>query len=94
MIFPVFLSVVHVVHNQAADLPQLLADAVAQLRELVSDFELIVVDNASTDDSVAVLKSLTDERGLPNLPISADLCPDAGSRFRHRILGRIGECAW
>lgn len=71
MIFPVFLSVVHVVHNQAADLPQLLADAVAQLRELVSDFELIVVDNASTDDSVAVLKSLTDERGLPNLQIYA-----------------------
>lgn len=45
-----------------------VADAIAPL---VSDYELIIVDNASSDDSVGTLKRLTSESGLPNLQVYA-----------------------
>jgi glycosyltransferase involved in cell wall biosynthesis len=70
-VYPVFLSVVYVVRNQAGDLAELLKFASAQLSELASDHELIVVDNASTDESIAVLKTLTGQEGLPNMQVYA-----------------------
>jgi len=69
--FPVFLSVVFVVRNQARDLQAILKDAAAVMGTLVSDYELIVVDNASEDDSVSELKQLAGESGLPNLQVYA-----------------------
>lgn len=69
--FPLFLSVVFVVRNQSRDLGAILKDAAAVMGTLVSDYELIVVDNASEDDSVAVLKGLAGEQGLPNLQVYA-----------------------
>ncbi len=69
--FPVFLSVVLVQRNQAKELYTLLYDAETIISNLVSDYELIIIDNASNDDSVSVLKSLTNENGLPNLQIYA-----------------------
>ncbi len=69
--FPVFLSVVFVVRNQSANIEQLLSYAVASIAALVSEYELIVVDNASNDDSVSLLKKLTGEDGLPNLQVYA-----------------------
>lgn len=69
--FPVFLSVVFVVRNSSRQIEAILSDAVARISPLVSDYELIVVDNASVDDSVAVLKTLTGEAGLPNLQVYA-----------------------
>ena len=36
---------------------------------LVSDYDIIIVDNASDDDSIFVLKTLTGGGGLPNLQI-------------------------
>jgi len=69
--FPVFLSVVLVVRNQSRSIEKLLTDAADGLAPLVSDYELIVVDNASDDDSVAVLKNLTGESGQANLQIFA-----------------------
>lgn len=64
-----FLSVVYVVRNQSAQLQQSLQRASQLLQELTRDHELIVVDNASTDDSVAVLQQLTSASGLPNLQV-------------------------
>ena len=69
--FPVFLSVVFVVRNQARDLAQILRDATSTVSSLVTDYELIIVDNASVDDSITVLKELTSEGGLPNLQVFA-----------------------
>lgn len=69
--YPVFLSVVLVVRNQAAQLEQILSDADQRLAALASDYELIIVDNASADDSVGELKRLTQEDGLPNLQVYA-----------------------
>jgi hypothetical protein len=69
--FPVFLSVVFVVRNQARDIEPILMDAASVLSTLVSDYELIVVDNASEDESVGALKQLAGDRGLPNLQVYA-----------------------
>ena len=69
--FPIFLSVVLVVRNQSKELYSILSDSATLISALVKDYELIVIDNASNDDSVAVLKNLTSESGLPNLQIYA-----------------------
>lgn len=69
--YPVFLSVVYVVRNRAGHLEDILETTVSQLGALVADYELIVVDNASDDDSVQVLKRLAGETGLPNLQVYA-----------------------
>lgn len=69
--FPVFLSVVFVLRNHSAHIKKLLSDATTAISSFVSDYELIVVDNASDDDSVSVLKNLTGENGLPNLQVYA-----------------------
>lgn len=69
--FSVFLSVVLVVRNQSNLLHSILIDTTAAIGHLVSDYELIIVDNASEDDSLATLKELTGEDGLPNLQVYA-----------------------
>jgi glycosyltransferase involved in cell wall biosynthesis len=69
--FPCFLSVVFVVRNQSNEIEKILTDAASVVASTVSDYELIVVDNASDDDSISVLKRLTDENGLPNLQVYA-----------------------
>jgi len=71
MNYQIFLSVVLVVRNQSSDLGRSLGDISASLSELVCDHELIIVDNASEDDSVSVLKKLTTEVGLANLQVFA-----------------------
>ena len=69
--FPIFLSVVMVVRNQGNQLDALLTDITNSIQRLASDYELIVVDNASTDDSVDQLKMLTAEGKQPNLQVYA-----------------------
>jgi glycosyltransferase involved in cell wall biosynthesis len=69
--FPIFLTVVYIVHNQSEKLNLLLKRTVLQLNEMVSDYELIIVDNASTDKSIEILKSLTGQEGYPNIQVYA-----------------------
>lgn len=71
MFFPVFLTVVFVVRNQSERLEKLLTEAADELAAITSDYELVIVDNASQDDSVAVLQRLTGENGLANLQVYA-----------------------
>lgn len=68
---PFFLSVVVVVRNQADDLREQLGALGAKLSGMVDSHELVVVDNASADASVAELESLTGEAGLADLQIYA-----------------------
>jgi polyisoprenyl-phosphate glycosyltransferase len=80
--YPVFLSVVCVMRNRADVQEKLISDLAAAIAPLVSDYELIIVDNASTDDSVSVLKNMTGEDGLPNLQVYAltkEVDPDTAS---------------
>jgi hypothetical protein len=67
--YPCFLSVVFVVRDQAESIEKILTDAASVISPIVSDYELIVVDNASTDESIFVLKTLTNETGLANLQV-------------------------
>ena len=68
---PVFLSIVFVLRNQSAYTEKVLSDTRSCVASLVSDYEIIIVDNASDDNSISVLKTLTGENGLPNLQVFA-----------------------
>jgi glycosyltransferase involved in cell wall biosynthesis len=69
--FPLFLSVVCVTRNQAAELERIIAEIAASISTLVSDYELIIVDNASDDQSISLLKKITGVDGQPNLQVYA-----------------------
>lgn len=69
--FQLFLSVVYVVRNQCLHLEDIVRNSTAQLSSLVTDYELIIVDNASDDDSITRLKNLTARNGYPNLQVFA-----------------------
>lgn len=67
--FPIFLSVVYVIRNQESEIEGFLKAATAQLRSLVCDYELIIVDNASTDRTVLRLRDLISQSTLPNVQV-------------------------
>jgi glycosyltransferase involved in cell wall biosynthesis len=69
--YPVFLSIVIVVRNQSDLIERILCDATDCIENLVSDYELIVVDNASTDESLTTLENLTKVDGIANLQVYA-----------------------
>lgn len=69
--YPIFLSVVLVARNRSALIEALIAETSAHISDLCSDHELIIVDNASVDDSITVLKHMTREGGTPNLQVYA-----------------------
>jgi glycosyltransferase involved in cell wall biosynthesis len=64
---PIFLSVVLVLRNDAEHIRQVLVKATEAVRDIVAEYELVVVDNASEDNSVSMLQQLTAETGLPNI---------------------------
>ena len=69
--FHIFLSVVYVIRNEGHQIEKIIHDASSKLNSLVADYELIIIDNASTDDCVQVLKTLTGQSGYPNLQVYA-----------------------
>lgn len=69
--FPVFLSVVYVVRNQDHQIEGIIRSTSEKLSSLVTDYELIIVDNASDDESINMLKNLTGQSGYPNLQVYA-----------------------
>lgn len=69
--FPIFLSVVVVVKNNAELLEATLSKMTESLSLLVSDYEVIVIENGSEDASVATLKKITGHQGLPNIQVFA-----------------------
>lgn len=70
-IYPIFLSVVFFVRNQANEVENFLTETSNLLSNLVSDYELIVVDKASDDDSTLLYQKITSESGLPNIQFYA-----------------------
>lgn len=67
--YPILLSVVVPLRNAGGRVRALLEPLVAALSEQVEDFELVVVDNGSTDGSAHEYAALAGEGGLPNLQI-------------------------
>lgn len=68
---PLFLSVVCVMRNASEELEDVLTRLGDQLGALVNDYEIVVVDNASDDGSVARLQELVGDGGLPNIQVYA-----------------------
>lgn len=62
-IAPVSLSVFFPAYNDAPSLPSLLETAFAVLEETVADFEVIVVNDGSRDDTARVLEDLQTQYG-------------------------------
>ncbi|WKN23567.1 glycosyltransferase [Azotobacter vinelandii] len=69
--FPCFLSVVFVVRNQSEAIQEVLSDTASVISLVVSDYELIVVDNASDDNSIPTFRGLVGENGIANLQVYA-----------------------
>ncbi|MBC7489313.1 MAG: glycosyltransferase [Glaciimonas sp.] len=69
--YPVFLSVVLTTKNESSILHDLIIEIVNLISQLVADYEIVIVDNASEDNSVSVLKHITNENGIPNLQVYA-----------------------
>jgi len=69
--FNVFLSVVVVLRNKSESCENILSDISLTVRALVSDYEIVVIDNASNDETISTLKTLTSYDGIPNLQVYA-----------------------
>ena len=69
--YKLFLTVVYVVRNQENQLRILIERTTDALAKMVSDYELVIVDNASDDASVRLLKDLTAQTDYPNIQVYA-----------------------
>jgi len=69
--FPIFVSIVLISRNQEKEIEEILQNSCSFIRELVSDYEFIVVDNASSDESLREFNRLTGSDGMSNLQIYA-----------------------
>lgn len=72
---PLFLSLVTVVRDRADELRDFVERLARVAGAIASDYEIIIVDNASDDGSVEVLKELTSSEGIHNLQVYALAIP-------------------
>lgn len=66
---PVLLTVVIVVQNDAGQIPYIVRSAGMILSRVVSDYEIVIVDNGSTDTTPEALSRLTVDGGEANLQV-------------------------
>ncbi|HEX8412816.1 MAG TPA: glycosyltransferase [Sphingomicrobium sp.] len=67
--YPIFLSVVIVERDGGGDLRQRLSDVIARVEPLVADFEIVLVDNGSSEEGRSDIAALTGMDGLPNVQV-------------------------
>jgi glycosyltransferase involved in cell wall biosynthesis len=83
------LSVVMPAHNVAEFLEQSIADVVTGLRARGDGFELIVVENGSTDGTLDVARCIAEQ--TPEVRVRTFPSPDYGEALRTGILASTGE---
>lgn len=66
---PVFLTIVCVVRDSAASLEAWAEQLAAEVKPLVRDYDIVFVDNASEDESLAVLQKMTGPGGCANIQV-------------------------
>jgi len=69
--FPIFLSVIYVIRNQEHRIEDIVKKASVELASLVADYELIIIENASFDNTINILKDLSKLPNIPNLQVYA-----------------------
>lgn len=67
--YPIFLSVVCHLRNQNDLIEPILQQITEVVRPLVYEYEIVIVDNGSTDASIETMKHLTGDDGLPNIQV-------------------------
>jgi len=83
------LSVVMPAHNEAGYLETAVREVDNGLRARGHELEILVVENGSTDDTVAIGRRLADE--LPSVRVSTRPVADYGAALREGILAARGE---
>lgn len=80
---PALLSVVFSVQNEAGIIPDIIARIERITSSLASDYEIVIVDNGSTDQTSTILQQLTSESGEANLQVYtlADRVDDLTARW-------------
>ena len=76
-------------HDEEAYLAAAVHEVVAGLRERGQPFEVIVVENGSTDDTAALAKGLADE--LPEVRVLSLPEPDYGRALQEGFLSATGD---
>ncbi len=66
---PIFLTVVCVVRDSAKSLENWAEQLAAEVQHLVRDYDLVFVDNASEDESLAVFQRMTSADGHANIQV-------------------------
>lgn len=69
--FKFLLSIIIVFRNDEACIKQLLTEISNFIATFWREYELIIIDNASQDNSLKILEELTNEHGLANLQVYA-----------------------
>ena len=72
-----FVSIVIPVYNEEQSLPELLRRTEAACRQLTYDFEIVLVDDGSRDESANILQAAAEREGSPVV-------------CRAKLLARIG----
>ena len=67
--FQYLLSVILIVEDRGPELRAMLEEAVGIAREIAEDYEIVVIDNGSTDGTPDILRALCGEDGLENLQV-------------------------
>jgi glycosyltransferase involved in cell wall biosynthesis len=76
-------------HNEAAYLETAVRDVHEGLRARGLDFELLVVENGSTDDTLEIVRRLADE--YPSVRVSSRPGANYGAALREGLLASRGE---
>jgi dolichyl-phosphate beta-glucosyltransferase len=83
------LSVVMPAHNEAGYLETAVRDVDEGMRVRGHELEILVVENGSTDDTLAIGRTLAD--AIPSVRVSTRPVADYGSALRDGILAARGE---
>jgi dolichyl-phosphate beta-glucosyltransferase len=83
-----FLSIIIPAHNEAERLPQTLSSVQSYLAEKDFDAEVIVVENASTDDTTQIVRDWQEK--MPNLRLISRQEPGKGGAVKQGMLEARG----
>ena len=83
------LTVVLPAHNEEAILATTIADVVGGLRERADLFEVLVVENGSTDGTVALAEQLAEDH--PEVVLLRNPTADYGLALRRGLLEAVGD---